>query len=68
MADSYRSVTYHLMLKQTGRFGTAGYSMNNYRNTALHNLANGTTRRLHDYYWFTDYFQVPAGGALWWEN
>jgi len=68
MADSWRSPTCHLMNKLLGRFGSAGYSLNNYGNTALWNLANGATSRGPDYFWFTSYSQVPAGGAVWWEN
>ena len=68
MADSYRSVAYHLMNKLTGRFGTVGYSFNNYRNTTLWNGANGATTRTPDYFWFAGYSYVPAGGAVWWEN
>lgn len=68
MADSYRSPSYHLMNKLVARFGSAGYSLNTYKNTALWNLENGAATRGPDYYWFTTYHQVPAGGALWWAN
>lgn len=68
MADSYRSVTYHLMNKLIGRFGTAGYSLNNYRNTALVNIANGAFHVPGGAYWYAYYTGVPADGAVWWEN
>ena len=68
MADSYRSPTYYLMNTLVARLGSAGYSLNNYRNTALWNLVNGATNRLPDYFWFTGYLQIPAGGAIFWNN
>ena len=68
MADSYRSPTYHLMNKLVARFGSAGYSLANYRNTALWNYTVGLTTRGPDYFWFTGYGQLPAGESLWWEN
>lgn len=68
MADSYQSVTYHLMNRLNQRFGNAGYSLNNYRNTSLWRLENGSVNRGPDYYWFCEYFGIPPGGALWWAN
>lgn len=68
MADSYRSPTYHLMNKLIARFGAAGYSLNNYRNTAMWGLANGAFIKQPDYCWFTAYTHLPPGGAVWWEN
>ncbi len=68
MADSYRSVTFHLMNKMIGRFGVAGYSLNNYANTALVNLTNGAFPVPGGDYWHSYYTGVPSGGAVWWEN
>ena len=68
MADSYRSVTYHLMNKLTERLGTAGYSLINYGNTALVNVTNGAFHLFSGEYWHAYYTGVPAGGAVWWEN
>jgi len=69
MADSYRSVGYHLMNRFISRFGSAGYSFNNYRNTALWNFqGNATARNPDHYFWFTGYGLLPAGSAIWWEN
>ncbi len=48
--------------------GSAGYSLNNYKNTAMWQLENGATNREPDYFWFNNYLQVPMGGALWWAN
>lgn len=56
------------MNRLVARFGNAGYSFNNYRNTSLWNVANGATSRSPDYFWFTGYLELPAGGAIWWEN
>ncbi len=68
MADSYRSVTYYLMNRLMARFGSAGYSLNNYHNTALWQLENGAANRGPDQYWFCRYVAVPPGGAMWWSN
>lgn len=68
MADSYQSVTYHLMNRLNQRFGNAGYSLNNYRNTSLWRLENGSVNRGPDNYWFCEYFGIPPGGVLWWAN
>jgi hypothetical protein len=68
MADSYRSVTYHLMNRLNNQFGNCGYSLNNYRNTAMWQLENGASNRGPDQYWFCNYQQIPAGGAVWWAN
>lgn len=68
MADSYRSPTRYLFDKLSARFGTAGYALNNYRNTALWNLAGGAATCPPDGLWFCNSWSVPPGGALWWEN
>jgi len=68
MADSYRSVTRYTFDKLVGRFGSAGYSLNNYRNTLLWNLTNGAASAGPDGIWFCAYSRVPAGGAVWWEK
>lgn len=68
MADSYQSATYHLMNRLNQRFGNAGYSLNNYRNTSLWRLENGAVNRGPDLYWFCEYFGIPPGGAVWWAN
>jgi len=68
MADSYRSISFHLMNRLNERFGNAGYSLNNYRNTAMWQLENGASYRNPDYYWFCGYPQIPPGGAIWCAN
>jgi hypothetical protein len=68
MADSYRSVTKHLMDRLLVNHGSAGYSLNNYRNTTLWNASGGATAKSVDAYWFSHYSHVPGGGAVWWEN
>jgi hypothetical protein len=68
MADSYRSVTFHLMNRLIVNHGSAGYSLNNYKNTAMWQLENGASNRGPDYFWFCGYQQVPPGGAMWWAN
>lgn len=68
MADSYRSPTYHVMQKLVNRFGIAGFSLNNYRNSAVWTLESGATSRGPDYFWYNAYSSVPPGGAVWWNN
>jgi hypothetical protein len=68
MADSYRSVTKHLMDRLIVNHGSAGYSLNNYKNTTLWNGSGGAFGRAADYFWFSHYSQIPSGGAVWWEN
>lgn len=68
MADPYRSPTRYLMDKLAARFGNAGYSLNNYRNNAMWRLTNGAFAQEPNYYWFTSYTHLPAGGAVWWDN
>lgn len=69
MADSYRSPTYYLMNKFYDRLGSAGFSLNNYRNAALVNFTNGAAFYTPPpelwYYWL---LAVPPGAAVWWEK
>jgi hypothetical protein len=68
MANSYQSVSCYLMLKFIERFGTAGYSMVNFNNTAIPHLTNGTFTVQGGEYWFSTYLGLPPGGAVWWDN
>jgi hypothetical protein len=68
MADSYRSISYCLMNQFVGRLGVAGYSLRNYANTLLWNLTNGTQHiDGPSPFWFSDHFELPPGGGMWWE-
>ena len=64
MADSYRSVAYHLIKKLQARFGTAGYSLANYGNTAMYQLTNGAYVIQGGAFWFSYYFGLPPGAAV----
>lgn len=68
MADSYRSVTYHLINKLRMKFGTAGYSLNNYGNTAMYQLNNGAFVLQGGPLWFSYYLGLPPGAVVWWDN
>lgn len=68
MADSYRSVTYYLFRRLEERFGTAGYSLNNYRNTLGFYYTNGATYLPASNRWYVQNYLLPAGGGMWWEN
>jgi hypothetical protein len=68
MADSYRSATYYLMLKFEKRLGTAGYSMNPYRNKMLYYLNDGAAIQPPSNIWFTDYLMLPPGGGIRYET
>jgi hypothetical protein len=68
MADSYRSATYHVMNRLNNQFGNAGYSLNNYRNTAGQQITNTAYYIQPDNMWFIRYQAVPPEGATWWIN
>jgi PKD repeat protein len=69
VANSYASPTFSVINMMVESLGVAGYSLNPYNNTTLYNVTNGaqlitgpTTL------WFSDYYQLPPGGTLWWED
>lgn len=68
MADSYRSGSFHLMNKLAEKIGIAGYSLANYKNTALWVITNGAYEIQTGPYWFSQYFALPAGASIWWNN
>ena len=68
MADSYRSVTHHMMNKLIDRIGVAGYSLENYQNKSLWTPTNGASEIQTGPFWFAQYFFLPAGSSLWWYN
>ena len=69
MADSYRSVTFSVMNMLGESLGVAGYSLNNYNNATMYRLTNGTQLITGPTpLWFSDYYLLPPGGGLWWEN
>jgi PKD repeat protein len=69
MADSYDSVTFSVMNMLVESLGIAGYSLNNYRNATLGNVTNGAQAITGPTpIWFTDYWEVPPGGTLWFED
>lgn len=68
VADSYRSPTFHLMNKFVARLGTAGYSLNTYRNTSLVVLTNGSFHVYGGKHWFSYYTELPPGSSVWWET
>lgn len=68
MADSYRSVTYYLIRRLEERFGTAGYSLNNYQNTLMLNYTNGAGPLPPSPLWFVQYYRLPPEGGIWWET
>lgn len=68
MADSYRSIPFHLMNRLRSNFGTAGFSLNNYGNNAMYRLENGATLLYADQIWFSYYFAVPPASAVYWDS
>ena len=66
MADSYQSISYVLMNQFAARLGVAGYAFNNYANSLLANLTNGAQILGPSPFWFSESFQIPPGGGLWW--
>lgn len=69
MANSYASVTFSVINMMAQNLGIAGYSLNNYDNATLANLTNGAQLVTGPTpLWFSDYYQLPPGGTVWWEN
>jgi len=69
MANSYASVSFSVINMLGESLGVAGYSLNNYANATLPNLTNGAQVITGPTsLWFSDYYQLPPGGTLWWEN
>ena len=68
MANSYQSATYYLFNRLGAQFGTAGYSLANYRNTSLWQLTNGAATVQGGRFWFSYYFELPPSGAVWWDD
>jgi PKD repeat protein len=68
-ANSYASPAYSVINMMVASIGVAGYSLNNYGNATLANVTNGaqviTGPTL---LWFSDYYQLPPGGGLWWND
>ena len=68
MANSYLSIAWALLNSFVPRLGTAGYSFNNYANYAGAKPTNGTQILPPNDYWFSDNYQIPPGGGLWWST
>jgi PKD repeat protein len=69
VADSYRSVTFSVINMMVESLGVAGYSLNNYGDATLYNLTNGAQVVTGPTaLWFSDYYQLPPGGSLWWND
>jgi hypothetical protein len=68
MADSYKSITHHVMNRLIDRIGVAGYSLENYQNRTLWTPINGAAEIQTGPFWFSQYFFLPAGSSLWWYN
>ena len=69
VANSYASVTFSVINMLVQSLGAAGYSLNNYANATLVNVTNGAQVITGPTsFWFSDYYQLPPGGTLWFEN
>lgn len=68
MANSYRSVSQNIMAKLEAKIGVAGYTLNNYLNTGLYVVTNGSYEVMTGPLWFSQYFALPEGSSLWWNN
>lgn len=68
MADSYQSISYVLMNRLVERLGIAGYSLINYRNALMWQVAGAARAVEPSSFWFTDHHEVMEGGSLWWEK
>ena len=69
MANSYASVTYSVINMFVNNLGITGYSLNDYRNSIEANVTNGAQLvNGPTPLWFSNYWQVPPGGSLWYET
>lgn len=69
VANSYASPTFSVINMMVATIGVAGYSLNNYGNATLYNLTNGAQLVTGPTpLWFTDYYQLPPRGTLWWND
>jgi hypothetical protein len=68
IADSSESLQLRLFVPLQERFGTAGYSFRNYRNTAVPQLEKGAVYAMPSTNWWMEHFVVPRSGAVWWSN
>jgi hypothetical protein len=68
MADSYRSVTFHLMNMLGDRLGFAGYAMMNYQNRTLWTPSGGAAEIPPGPLWYAQHFELPTGSSIYWWN
>ncbi|HVM61683.1 MAG TPA: PKD domain-containing protein [Verrucomicrobiae bacterium] len=70
VANSYASPSFSVMNMLVASIGVAGYSLNNYGNTTLVTVTNGAQFVTGPTaLWFSDYYELPPGGGLWfWNN
>ena len=68
MAEAYNTASFHLMNRLVTKAGIAGYSMDNYFNTAMYSIANGAYVIEPDAMWFAHYFAIPPGATLSWNT
>jgi PKD repeat protein len=68
-ANSYASPAFSVINMMVDSIGVAGYSLNNYGNASLNNFTNGAQLIAGPTpLWFSDYYQLPPGGGLWWND
>jgi hypothetical protein len=68
MANSYQSITMHLVQKMLAKRPFAGASFNNFANSAIWNSTGDATIAPPSSLWFSYQFRVPQGSSVWWEN
>lgn len=69
VASASASVGMSVINMMVESLGVAGYSLNNYGNATLFNLTNGAQVITGPTpLWFSDYYQLPPAGSLWWND
>jgi hypothetical protein len=68
MADSYRSVAFHLVGRMLEKRPFAGASFNNSLNASLFTSTNGATVAPPSSLWFSYQIKVPVGSSAHWNN
>lgn len=68
VSDSYRSIQTYLFYRLQSQLGWAGDTFENFQNTTLWQLGNGSSLSQPDTNWWGIYGVIPPNGSLFWTN
>ena len=66
MANSYNSITYHMVTTFLGKRPLAGTTFNNSYNRSIWHSTNGATLAPPSSLWFSTHFRIAQGSSVWW--